>query len=113
MRPFDIYSYQPPDWKEGEYPYRAVIVSHRERAGRKDMVEVVICSTQRASRPPSEIEVLLDEADGLDWPTLCRCDLTYAARREDLKQVRGTVCRERQRQIATTILAAHGWAAVL
>jgi mRNA-degrading endonuclease toxin of MazEF toxin-antitoxin module len=66
VRPFNIYSYQPPDWKKGEDPHPAVIVSHRERAGRNDMVEVVICSTQRANRPPSEIELLLDEADGLD-----------------------------------------------
>lgn len=30
-------------------------------------------------------EIILDEADGLDWPTLCKCDLVYAVPREDLK----------------------------
>jgi hypothetical protein len=68
-----------------------VIVSHPARAVGKDFVEVADCASQRANRPPLAHEVLLDEADGLDWPTLCKCDCVFAVPREELKERRGEV----------------------
>src|ERR1017187_8582513 len=68
MNPFDIYHWQPPGWPE---PRPSVIVSHPDRAIRKNPVEVIMCSTQRATRKAAPHEFILDEADGLDWPTLC------------------------------------------
>ena len=89
-----------------------VIVSHPARAARKDFVEVVDCASQRANRSPLEHEVLLDEADGLDWPTLCKCDCIFAVPRGELKQRRGGVSLERRRQIVRAIIQSHGWNAI-
>jgi mRNA-degrading endonuclease toxin of MazEF toxin-antitoxin module len=109
MKPFEIFNWHPPHWDK---PHPAVIVSHLSRAENKDLIEVVMCTTQRASRAPKPEEIVLDEADGLDWPTLCRCDLIYAVPREDLKGRRGTVSAARQSQLVRTLIAAHGWASV-
>jgi mRNA-degrading endonuclease toxin of MazEF toxin-antitoxin module len=110
MKPFEIYMWRPPGWDK---PHPVIIVSHRDRAARKDPVEVIACSTQRATRKPETHEVLLDEADGLDGPTLCKCDLVYAVPRDQLQGHRGTVSEARQPHLARTLIAAHGWADVL
>jgi mRNA-degrading endonuclease toxin of MazEF toxin-antitoxin module len=94
----------------GNHP--VVIVSHPARAARKDFVEIVDCSSQRASRPPQDNEVLLDKSDGMDWPTLCKCDCIYAVPKEELKKRRGSVALERQKQIVRTIITSHGWNAL-
>jgi len=110
LKPFDIFAWQPPGWRE---PHPAVIVSHPGRAANKEVVEVLMCSTQRAGRAPEVHEFVLDEADGLDWPTLCKCDLIYAVPRDDLKSRRGEVTRARRGALLRTMLAAHGWAGIL
>jgi hypothetical protein len=76
-------------------------------------VEVILCTTQRAQRRAEAHEIILDEADGLDWPTLCKCDLIYAVLRSDLTQHKGHVTEARQAPLVRTMIAAHGWAAVL
>jgi hypothetical protein len=76
-------------------------------------VEVILCTVQRAQRRAEAHEIILDEADGLDWPTLCKCDLIYAALRTDLTQPKGHVTEARQAPLVRTMIAAHGWAAVL
>jgi len=76
-------------------------------------VEVILCATQRAQRRAEAHEIILDEANGLDWPTLCKCDLIYAAVRSDLKPRNGHVTEVRQAPLVRTMIAAHGWAAVL
>jgi hypothetical protein len=55
----------------------------------------------------------LGEADGLDWPTICKRDLIYAAVRSDLTQHAGHVTEARQVPLVRTMIAAHGLAAVL
>lgn len=110
MKPFDIFSYQPPGWPE---LHPCVIVSHPSRAANKPDVEIVMCSTQRANRPADATEIILDTADGLDWPTICKCGLVYAVPRADLKQQRGNVSGPRRAQLIRTLIAAHGWTAVL
>ena len=107
MKQWDIVSWQPPGWPE---PHPAVIVSHAQRAVSKPDVEVVLCSTQRAGRKAASHEFMLDEADGLDWPTLCKCDLIYAVNRQALGRKRGQVSDQRKGPLARTLLAAHGWA---
>ena len=74
---------------------------------------MVLCSTQRAGREAQPHEIILDDADGMDWPTLCKCDLIYAVPREDLKSRKGRVSMARQAPLVRTLIAAHGWAAVL
>jgi len=63
-----------------EHP--AVILDTEDRVRLKPRVSVILCSTQRALRKPEIHEAILDEADGLDWPTLCKCDLVYAAEKK-------------------------------
>ena len=70
------------------------------------------CSSQRARRAPLEHEVLLDQADGLDWETLCKCDCIYAVPRAELKALKGTVAVERRRQIVRAVIQSHGWNAL-
>jgi len=94
----------------GDHP--AVIVSAQDRAARKPVVEVLLCSTQRATRQPNAGEVLLDSADGLNWETLCKCDLIYAVERDLLHTWRGLVTNERRRNIIRLIVASHGWSRI-
>jgi mRNA-degrading endonuclease toxin of MazEF toxin-antitoxin module len=93
-------------------PHPVVVVSHPARAARKEFVEILDCSTQRATRSPQDNEVLLDKTDGMDWATLCKCDCIYAVPRGELKRHRGRVAGDRQRQIVRTIITAHGWNAI-
>ena len=106
MKAWEIWSYQPPGWPEA---HPAVIVSHPARVANKPDVTVVMCASQPTSRLPEPHEVLLDTADGLSWPTLCKCDLMYAVKESALAQFRGVVTVERKRQIIATINRANGW----
>lgn len=110
MNPFEVYSWQPPGWPE---PHPCVIVSAVDRAGKKPDVEVVICSTKKAGRAAEPHEIILDEADGLDWPILCKCDLIHTVSRDEVKGLRGQVSPLRRQQIIRKITAAHGWGETL
>jgi mRNA-degrading endonuclease toxin of MazEF toxin-antitoxin module len=100
MRQWDIFTWE-------DHP--AVIVSHPDRVTRKEIVNVLSCTSQRAARPPKAHEVLLDRADGLDWETLCRCDVLYSVEKSVLGLRRGRVTSERQRQIISRVIQAMGW----
>lgn len=106
MKAWDIFSFQPQNWPQ---PHPAVIVSHPQRVANKGEVNVLMCSSQRATRPPEANEVILDDSDGLDWPTLCKCDLLHAVNKAELKHYRGHVTAERQRQIIAAINRSNGW----
>ncbi len=105
MKQWEIWTFDFPD----AGPHPAVIISHPDRVANAPLVNVLVCTSQRATRTPKKNEVLLDSSDGLDWPTLCRCDLTYLVRKEQLKQQRGTVSIERQRQIVQIFVASFGF----
>ena len=105
MKAWDIYTYD----FAGAGPHPAVIVSHPDRVAHAEWVNVLICTTQRAARPPRETEVRLNGADGLDWETLCRCDLLWLVEKAKLTGKRGSVTRIRRRQIVDKINAALGW----
>lgn len=107
MKQWDVFKC---DLGWGSHP--VVIVSHPARADRKDYVEVLDCASQRANRAALDHEVLLDEADGLDWPTFCKCDCIFAVPREELRVCRGGVVLERRRQIVRAIIQSHGWNAL-
>ena len=110
MKPFDIFGWQPPGWPE---PHPCVIVSHPSRVANKGEVNVVACSSRRATRPATANEIILDAADGLDWPTLCKCDLLYSVPKPELKHRRGQVSSERKKLLVRTMLGALGWGEVL
>jgi mRNA-degrading endonuclease toxin of MazEF toxin-antitoxin module len=106
LKAWDIFSFTPPGWPG---PHPAVIVSHPDRVTNKADVNILMCSSQRANRPPKPTEVILDDSDGLNWPTLCRCDFIHAVGKAELTNRRGHVSDERRRQIITTINKSNGW----
>lgn len=105
MKSWDIYTYN----FDRADPHPAVIVSHPDRVSHAEWVNVLICTTQRATVRPKETEVRLNGADGLDWETLCRCDVLWLVEKSKLTGKRGSVSRIRRRQIVDKINAAMGW----
>jgi len=108
MRPWDIYTYVFPDAKA----HPAIVLGTETRLANKSRVDVLFCSSKRATRQPTEIETVLDEADGLDWTTLCKCDLIFAVPKERLKDRRGSVSIARRRAIAERVIRALGFAGI-
>ncbi len=104
MNAWEIWTFDP---GFGDHP--AVIVSAQDRAARKPLVEIILCSTERASGVPNAGEVALDAADGLNWETLCRCNLIHSVDRDLLHTRRGLVTTERKREIVRVIVGCHGW----
>ena len=101
MKPWEVWQCPFP-W--GDHP--AVIVSNAVRVARKPQIVVLSCQTMRPDtyRDPEDNESLLDEADGMDWKTLCRCDLLWTIDKSILKHRRGDVQTERRRDIARKIV---------
>lgn len=91
----------------GAHP--AIVVSHPDRVANAPLINVLICSSQRANRPAREHEVLLNGADGLNWETLVRCDLMYLMEREEIYGRRGIVTPARRRAIVQPINGAFGF----
>jgi hypothetical protein len=106
MKTWEIWSYQPAGWPE---PHPVVIVSHPDRVANKPEFNVLVCSSHGANRPAKPNEVILDEADGLDWPTICYCDPLHLVRQKDLSRHRGVVSTERRRAIIRALISANGW----
>ncbi len=106
MKPWEIYTWSFP----GAESHPAVILGTETRLANKPKVNVLFCSSQRAKRPPELFEIVLDNADGLDWETLCKCDLVFAVPKEELGRKRGVVTLPRRRQIAERLIRALGLA---
>jgi mRNA-degrading endonuclease toxin of MazEF toxin-antitoxin module len=106
MKPWEVWTWKFPD--AGEHP--AVILGTDERVQLKPRVCVLLCSTQRATRKPELHEVVLDQADGLHWETLCKCDVVYAAPKGQLTKRRGLVTVERRMAIAERVIRSLGLA---
>ena len=106
MRAWEIMSWQPPGWPEA---HPAVIISHPDRVANKPEVNVLMCSSKSATRAAKGDEVILDQRDGLSWPTLCRCDLFFLVKKSELKEPRSQVTAERRRQIIARMNSANGW----
>ena len=106
MKPWDIYSFQPAGWPEA---HPAVIVSHPQRVANKPEVNVLMCSSRQAARSPEANEVILDESDGLNWLTLCKCDLLHAVEKSELRNYRGRVTPVRRKEIIAAINRSNGW----
>jgi hypothetical protein len=106
MKPWEIWSYHPKGWPE---PHPCVIVSAAGRVANKPEVNILLCSSKQAAREPLAYEVILDQADGLDWPTLCKCDLLHLVEKTEIRNCRGRVTEERQRQIIAAINRSNEW----
>jgi hypothetical protein len=105
MRPWEIWDWEFP---HGKHP--AVILSAENRCSNNDIetVNVLGCSSRRATRTPEIHEILLDEADGLDWETLCRCDVLFLANKAELTRKRGTLGQERRRELGQRVIRLFG-----
>ena len=102
MKPWEIWTAD-----VGHAPHPVVILSNAGRcASAKPELVILSCTSHRAARAAERHEVIMDEADGLDWPTLCRCDLLYTVRRDQLQRRRGLVTPARRRELARQIVQA-------
>lgn len=107
MKPWEIYSLQAPCWSQ---LHPAVVISEGSRVANKPQVNILLCSSQRSKRAAGPTEVVLDASDGLDWATLCKCDLIYSVEKAHLTNARGEVSLERRREIARKVVQSLAFA---
>ena len=101
MRQWDIYSFE---FAEGTHP--AVILSPDEQCVDPNILNLNILfasSVRPVVRPAKLHEVMLDQADGLQWKTAVRCNRIHYVMKTALTQPRGHVSPLRQQQICRTI----------
>ena len=91
---FEVWRFNFPD--KGEHP--VVLVSHPDFCSRS-VVNVLFCTSQRQNRPSKPYEVMLDQADGMDWETFCDCSVLWSVPASGLFGKRGQVTVERPRAI--------------
>lgn len=99
MRQWEIWTFD----FTAEDTHPVVLVSNDSRVASPDLqrVNVLFCTTlRRADRSRAENlkknEVLLDEADGLDWLTICKCDALHFVQKSRLHHRRGVVTAPRR-----------------
>jgi len=80
----------------------AVIISNDETCQNPDIEEVnaLLCTSAKVNRGPKTTEEVLDEADGLDWKTLVRCDKIHLLPKARFDDQKGCVTVDRRRLIA-------------
>jgi len=76
---------------------------------RQPFLNVLGCSTLYSSRQADpRHEIILDGADGLERPTLCRLSLIHVVAAGEVHLRRGRVCAERQRQMGAQLIRLYG-----
>ena len=102
MKQWDIIMF--PFSKEKRHP--AVIISNGETCENDDLEEVnaLLCTSAEVNRPPKPTEEVLDEADGLDWKTMVRCDRIHLLPKAQFAERKGRVTEERRHLIARKIV---------
>lgn len=105
MTQWDTYEW---DFPHGKHP--CVVLSNPVICENPDIAQVNIlgCSSRRAQRATRANESLLDEADGMDWETITRCDRIYLVEKASLKRRRGSVTLDRRREIGAKIIRCFG-----
>ena len=90
--------------KERRHP--AVIISNDETCQNPDIEEVnaLLCTSAKVNREPKSTEEVLDEADGLDWKTLVRCDKIHLLPKSRFDDRKGNVIADRRHLIARKIV---------
>jgi hypothetical protein len=94
FRQWDVFMF--PFSKERRHP--AVIISNDETCQNSDIEEinVLLCTSAQVNRGPKPIEEVLDQADGLDWKTMVRCDRIYLVEKSRFEEQKGTVTQDRR-----------------
>jgi mRNA-degrading endonuclease toxin of MazEF toxin-antitoxin module len=102
MQQWDIVMF--PFAREKRHP--AVIISNDENCQNPDIEEVnaLICTSAKVNRTPRATEESLDEADGLGWKTMVRCDRIYLLPKAQFAERKGSVTEERRHLIARKIV---------
>ncbi|HEY3763204.1 MAG TPA: type II toxin-antitoxin system PemK/MazF family toxin [Verrucomicrobiae bacterium] len=102
MKQWDIIMF--PFSKERRHP--AVIISSDEICENPDFEEVnaLLCTSARVNREAKKTEEVLDEADGLDWKTMVRCDRIHLLPKANFDDKKGTVSEEHRHLIARRIV---------
>ena len=102
MKQWDIVMF--PFSKERRHP--AVIISNDETCQNQDIEEVnaLLCTSARVNREPKVTEEVLDEADGLAWKTMVRCDRIHLLPKDRFDNRRGNVTDERRHLVARKII---------
>ncbi|MGO9202562.1 MAG: type II toxin-antitoxin system PemK/MazF family toxin [Limisphaerales bacterium] len=90
--------------KERRHP--AVVISNDETCRNDDIEEVnaLLCTSAKVGRPPKATEEVLDEADGLDWKTMVRCDKIHLLPKAQFEERKGCVTEDRRHFIARKIV---------
>lgn len=90
--------------KERRHP--AVIVSNDETCQNPGIEEVnaLLCTSAKVNRGPKMTEEVLDQADGLDWKTMVRCDRFYLLPKARFDNRKGSVTEGRRHLIARKIV---------
>jgi mRNA-degrading endonuclease toxin of MazEF toxin-antitoxin module len=102
FKQWDIFMF--PFSKERRHP--AVIISNDETC-QNDAIEelnALICTSAKVNRAPKPTEEVLDEADGLDWKTMVRCDRIYLLSKAQFDNRKGSVSTDRRHFIARKIV---------
>jgi hypothetical protein len=71
--------------------------------GRQQRFNVVIGTKKQPAENAGHHHVILDEADGLAFPTLVDCSLVYVVRKSSVTRSGGSVTVHRRQQIQRTI----------
>ncbi|HEY1663986.1 MAG TPA: type II toxin-antitoxin system PemK/MazF family toxin [Verrucomicrobiae bacterium] len=102
MKQWDIIMF--PFSRERRHP--AVIISNDETCRNPDIEEVnaLLCTSAKVNREPKNTEEVLDEADGLDWKTMVRCDRIHLLPKTQFDDRKGYVTGERQYLIARKMI---------
>ena len=102
MRQWDILMF--PFARERRHP--AVILSNDETCVNEGLEEVnaLICTSARVNRSPKPTEEVLDEADGLEWKTMVRCDRIYLLPKREFDNRVGSVTLQRRSRISRKIV---------
>jgi len=90
--------------KERRHP--AVIISNDETCLNLDIEEVnaLLCTSAKVNRGPKTTEEVLDEADGMDWKTMVRCDRIHLLPKARFDGQKGSVSEERRYLIARKMI---------
>jgi hypothetical protein len=85
----------------------AVVVFTPTGLCRQRFLNVLGCPTLYSARQADpRHEIILDEADGLERPTLCKLSPIHILEAGELHLRRGRVCAERQRQMGAALIRA-------
>jgi mRNA-degrading endonuclease toxin of MazEF toxin-antitoxin module len=102
MKQWEIFMF--PFSKEKRHP--AVIISNDETCENPEIEEVnaLLCTSAKVNRAAKRSEEILDEADGLDWKTMVRCDKIHLLPKIRFDDKKGRVTDERRHLISRKIV---------